>query len=160
MEPILIVAPYPARIPNGKKNCKEYPWWNELTSLIKEKTDYVIYQFVSLEEKKLSHIDYYIDTFNKLWEQEKLIKSCTCWISVDNYFHHFMNVIDSGKKGIVLWGKTDPLIYGYPGNVNMLKDRANLRKQKFSVLGIEDFDPKVFYRPTEVLEVLEELINI
>jgi hypothetical protein len=59
-----------------------------------------------------------------------------------------------GKPGIVLWSVSDPEIFGYPENLNLLKDRKYLRKDQFAVWEAVTLDPETFVGPEEVYRAL------
>ena len=56
----------------------------------------------------------------------KLAQESNAWISVDSFFQHFCSYYKI-PNGIVIFSQSDPNIFGYPGNINILKDRAYLR---------------------------------
>jgi ADP-heptose:LPS heptosyltransferase len=87
----------------------------------------------------------------------ELLSKCETWISVDNFFPHLANLY--GKKGIVLWGQSDPNIFGYQYNLNLLKSRSYLREKQFDIW--EACEPKedAFLTPQEVLGLTERRIQ-
>jgi ADP-heptose:LPS heptosyltransferase len=72
------------------------------------------------------------------------------WISVDSFFQHF--AWDLGKPGIVLWGQSDPNIFGHPENINLLKDRKYLREKQFWLWEQCEYVEDAFVKPEEVLK--------
>lgn len=119
---MIIISPFSQKLRNGKVNPKVYPFWKDLVALIDEP----IVQIGIEGEEQL------VDDFRKnlsLSELESLVKECKTWISVDSFFQHFC--WDLGVPGIVLWGQSDPLIFGHPENTNLLKDRKYLRDKQF-----------------------------
>jgi hypothetical protein len=64
-----------------------------------------------------------------------------------------------GIYGVVIWGKSDPLLFGYPENVNLLKDRKYLRARQFYIWDDEPFDPEVFVEPAEVVKAVKKLLE-
>lgn len=142
---MILIAPYAQKLRDGKNNPKNYPWWPELISLIKEP----IIQVGVDGEKQL------VDDFRKnlsLKELEVLLSDCRTWISVDSFFQHF--AWDLGKKGIVLWGQSDPNIFGHPENINLLKDRKYLREKQFWWWEQCDYKADAFMDPEEVVKYL------
>jgi hypothetical protein len=61
---------------------------------------------------------------------------------------------DIGKPGIVLWGQSDPLIFGHPENNNLLKDRKYLREKQFWWWEQCDYNAEAFVRPEEIIKHL------
>jgi ADP-heptose:LPS heptosyltransferase len=142
---MIIISPYSKKLNNGAQNPKNYPYWEELISQIKEP----IVQVGIEGEKQL------VGDFRKnlrISELRELIRECRIWISCDSFFQHL--AWDEGKKGIVLWGPSDPLIYGHPENINLLKDRSYLAKNQFLWWEFTEHKNERFVKPKEVLEYL------
>lgn len=142
---MIIISPYSKPLRNGQNNPKNYPYWEELISLIKEP----IIQVGTNEEIQL------VKDFHKnlsIPELRNLINSCRTWISVDSFFQHL--AWDQGKPGIVLWGQSDPLIFGHPENTNLLKDRSYLREKQFWLWEQCNYRKEAFVEPAEVLKYL------
>ena len=97
------------------KNAKSYPdeYWDELIDLLKDHEIKEIKGILPLNE--------IVDLVN--WADTIL--------SIDSFLPHLIVYHKIDKKVIVLWGTSDPLIFGYPENINLLKDRSNLREQQF-----------------------------
>ena len=141
----VIISPFSRPLRNGKRNPKEYPFWVELIALLKEKGFYVIQIGVPGETQLTEDFRPTL----KLKELADLMLECRTWISVDNFMHHFGAL--HGKPGVVLWGKSDPLIFGHTLNHNLLKSRSFLRKNQIGIWEEEEYDPVVFVAPEEVL---------
>lgn len=141
---MIIISPYSKMLRNGKMNPKNYPYWKELIKLLKSEN---IVQVGVTGEEKL------VNDFRKnlsLDELVSLIKKCNYWISVDNFFPHLSRHV--GKPGVVIWGVSDPKIFGYPENLNILKNRSLLRPNQFDLWESFDFDPNVFVKPSEIVK--------
>jgi ADP-heptose:LPS heptosyltransferase len=152
----ILISPYSKKLRNDKPNPKGYPHWERLVDLLKQHGFYVV-QVGSSGEVPIAKVDEtQFDLSMK--ELKVLIDDCFSFISIDNFFQHYASYC--GKKGIVLWGKSDPLIFGYPENINLLKDRKNLRKgvEQFFIWEMETFDPNVFVEPEIVLNELLKLL--
>lgn len=141
----IIISPFSKPMRNGKRNPKEYPWWIELIALLKEKGFYVI-QIGTPNEPQITE-DF--RTGLKFKELAELMLKCRILISVDNFAHHFAAL--HKKPCIVLWGKSDPLIFGYSQNHNLLKSRSFLRANQFGIWEEEEYNPDVFVTPEEVI---------
>jgi hypothetical protein len=142
---MIIISPFAQKLRNGQNNPKNYPWWSKLISLIDEP---IIQVGVEGEEQL-------VNDFRKnltLQELEFLILECRIWISVDSFFQHF--ACDIGKPGIVLWGQSDPLIFGHQENINLLKDRKYLREKQFWLWEQCSYNADVFVSPEEVIKHL------
>ena len=152
---MIIVSPYAKLLRNGStKHPKNYPYWKELVSMIKE-LDIEIYQVGGPGEEAIDGITN-LHLSPSLTELEDLVKKCKTWISVDSFFQHFCwNV---GKPGIVLWGQSDPKIFGHPENINLIKSRNNLREKQFWLWEQTEYKPEVFVEPKVVMKHLRELL--
>lgn len=142
---MILISPWAKTLRNGNNNPKNYPYWKELISLIDEP----IIQ-VGLEgEEQL------VQDFRKnlsLTELETLVKECRIWISVDSFFQHFC--WDIGKYGIVLWGQSDPNIFGHPENINLLKDRKYLMPNQFLMWEMIPYKKECFVSPDVITNYL------
>lgn len=142
---MIVISPYAKRLINGKQNPKNYPYWKELIALIDEP----IVQVGVIGEEQL------VPDFRTnlpISELRKLIGECRTWVSCDSFFQHL--AWDEGKPGIVLWGVSDPLIFGHPENVNLLKDRSYLAPNQFLWWEQTEHKNERFVEPKEVLAYL------
>jgi len=142
---MIIISPYAKALRSGKTNAKNYPYWKELIRLIDEP----IVQVGIDDEEQL------VDDFRKnlsLKELGSLVNECKTWISCDSFFQHF--AWDKKKYGIVLWSVSDPLIFGHPENINLLKDRNNLVQNQFLWWEQTEHDADKFVSPEIVIESL------
>lgn len=144
---MIIISPYSKALLSGKQNPKNYPYWKELIELIDEP----IIQVGVTGEVQL------VPDFRKdlpIAELTKLIGECRTWVSCDSFFQHL--AWDEGKKGIVLWSVSDPLIYGHPENTNLLKDRKYLAENQFLWWEFVEHQNERFVNPQEVLDRLKD----
>jgi hypothetical protein len=142
---MIIISPYAKALRSGKINAKNYPYWKELIRLIQEP----IVQVGIESEEQL------VDDFRKnlsLTELGSLVNQCRTWISCDSFFQHFC--WDHKKYGIVLWSVSDPIIFGHPENINLLKDRNNLVQNQFLWWEHTEHDANKFVSPEIVIESL------
>ena len=153
---MIIISPYARTLRNSEKNHpKNYPHWGRLIPMIRE-LDSMIIQVGSGSEEALPGIDD-LRLNLSLTELAKLVVECKAWVSVDSFFQHFC--WDLGKQGIVLWGQSDPLIFGHEENINLLKSRKYLREKQFWLWEQTDYNPNAFVQPEEVRTALKNLIN-
>jgi ADP-heptose:LPS heptosyltransferase len=140
---MIIIQPYAKPLVNGKRNPKNYPYWKELISKIKEP----IIQIGVEGEEQL------VDDFRKnlpIADLCRLLKECKTWIGVDSFFQHL--AWSKNKKGIVLWSVSDPLIFGHPENINLLKNRDYLTKNQFLWWDFTEYNKEAFVLPEEVIK--------
>ena len=139
---MILISPYSKKLSNGKTNPKNYPFWKEIIEGINEP---VIQIGIEGEEQLTADFRKNLS----IPEIKQLIKDCRVWISCDSFIQHLASL--SGKRGIVLWSVSDPNIYGYPENVNLLKSRDCLSKNQFLWWESVEFDASKFVTPEEVL---------
>ena len=143
----IIISPYSRLLRNGKPNPKNYPFWAELIQLLREKDIYVIQVGVKGEEE----FDVDEVLFNEpLKKLVVLLNECDHWISVDNFFQHLAYV--NNKPGFVLFGQSDPNIFGHKENINILKDRKYLRPLQFDIWERTDQIDECFVEPEIIME--------
>lgn len=142
---MIIIAPFAKKLRNGSNNPKNYPFWKELINLIDEP---IIQVGVDGEEQL-------VDDFRKnlsFAELETLVRKSRRWISVDSFFQHFC--WDIGVPGIVLWGQSNPKIFGHIENVNLLVHSKYLLKNQFVTWETVPYITECFVNPEEVLRYL------
>jgi len=130
-KPTIIISRGVKPLRNGKKSAKEYPYWDELIKLLEK--NYIV--------KEVIH-----EPFDVL---EKMLKEAYAVICCDSFLQHFCWSI--GVKAIVLWGTSDPLIFGHKENINVLKHRSYVRKNQFDNWENDEYNPNAFVTPQEVL---------
>lgn len=151
MKSKIVISPYSRKL-RGKEtpNPKNYPYWKEVVKGLKEKDFYIVQVGVEGEEQ-IEGVDEFIKN-SSLDDLKILVNDCFIWISVDNFFGHLGNLLK--KQGIVLFGKSDPEIFGHPSNINLLKDRSYLRKLQFDIWEAEPYDKDCFVNPEVVIETV------
>ena len=150
---MIVISPYSKKLRSGKMNPKNYPYWQTLVPLIVS-LGYQVVQ-VGVEGE-----DQLVPDFRKnlsLPELRKLVRECDAWISCDSFLQHLG--WDEGKKGIVLWACSDPVIFGHPENVNLLKDRKYLAENQFGWWEFVEHNPDAFVEPQLVANAVEHLLS-
>jgi ADP-heptose:LPS heptosyltransferase len=145
----IIISPFSRPLRNSNPNAKDYPtdWWKKIISEL-SRNNHVLQVGVLGEEPIAKHVK-----FNASMEQlETEIKKHDLFISVDNFFPHMASHYDI--NGIVIWGKSDPNIFGYRKFTNLIKDRNNLRLNQFDVWEGVEYDENVFVSPETVLNAV------
>lgn len=144
---MIIISPYARKMRNNQPHPKDYPYWKELISSIDEE----IIQIGVEGESQL------VDDFRKnlpLTELAVLTLQAKTWVSVDSFYQHFC--WDLNKPGIVLFGQSDPNIFGHPENINLLKDRKYLREKQFWLWEQAEHISNAFVEPSVVLDALKK----
>ena len=145
---MIIISPYSKKLMNGRENPKNYPYWSELIRLIDEP---IIQIGVEGETRLVRDFR----TNLPLNELRELLKQCRTWIGVDSFFQHLAWL--EGKKGIVLWSVSDPLIFGHPENINLLKSRSYLSEKQFLWWEDQKYEKDAFIDPHIVVDNLKML---
>jgi len=146
----IIISPFSQKPPSGKQNPKNYPFWEEVLLSLKG-LDYYVTQIGRGGETKFNLVN---DTkFDlKFKDLKQLILEHEFWISVDNFLPHFCNTFNS--RGIVLFSRSDPNIFGYKQNINLLKDRKYLRQNQFNSWDECEFLIEAFISPSIVTSTI------
>lgn len=125
-------------VPGNVQNAKSYPHWEQFLVLVRDH-----------EVKR-------IEGMLKEREIIDLVNWCDVWVSIDSFLPHLV-AYHKLKRGVVVWGKSDPLIFGYPTNVNLLKGREHLRAGQFRHWSEEPYNPSVFVSPETVFQMVEKI---
>ncbi len=149
---MVIISPYSRRVKEDKNHSpKDYPYWKELIGLLKSEN---LVQIGTDKEECL------VPDFRpglSLRDVENLVKQCKYWISVDNFLQHMAHHF--GKPGVVLWGVSDPVLFGYNENLNLLKSRSYLRHSPFDVWDDVKYKPDAFLKPQIVMTHITRKYN-
>lgn len=130
----IIISKNVKALRNGERNPKDYPYWDELISLL-DGNDITI-----------------IDKEIPLKELSEMIRGCDFFISTDSFFQHY--AWDLGKSGAVIFSVTDPSIFGHELHINILKDRKYLRKNQFLFMEQEPYNIEAFEKPEKVYKIV------
>ena len=151
----IIISPFSRPLRNGLPNAKDYPYWEDVIKILHENNIHTTQIGVD-KERQLSTNEY---KFNCTFEElEKLVLSSDTWVSVDNFFPHFCNTIN--KRGIVIFGKSDPNIFGYKENINLLRDRKYLRPDQYNVWEGVECDSECFINPKTIITTIQGVLNV
>jgi len=149
---VIIISPVSRPLPDGRKNvAKDYPFWPAVVAGL---AGHKLVQ-IGLKGEPVFVEDF---RFNlPLREVKDLAAEAETWISVDNFFPHLCNLI--GKRGVVIWSQSDPRIFGYTQNVNLLRSREYLRANQFDYWGSAGYVEKAFVQPEVVVDAVRALVG-
>lgn len=157
----ILISPYSQKLPVDKPNPKNYPYWEEVVSLIKQKIPSI--EVVQVGVKSEPVIKGITNVQHDLTQKEllELAKTCNAWISVDNFFQHFCTYYKI-PNGIVLFGQSDPAHFGYSTNINLLKDKKYLRKEQFLFWWDDSvsYKAEAFVGPEVVVKTLARVLKV
>ena len=142
----ILISPFAQKMRNKERNPKEYPHWERLLKLLK---GHEIIQIGVPKEEKLVH-DFRI---LKLKEIKQLLKEVDLFISVDSFLPHLAKHVN--KKGIVIFGQSDPQLFGYPENINIIKDNKYLRDNQYDIWENAKYRYDVFVEPEVIADIVK-----
>lgn len=149
----IIVSPFSKKMRNGATlNPKDYPHWKEVIGGLKE-SGYKVIQIGVVGEALIGadEVRYNLP----LKELVRMLKECHTWISVDNFFQHLAYI--EKKKGVVIFGQSDPNVFGHKQNINLLKDRKYLREKQFQNWENAEYRGDVFVEPNEIINSVKKI---
>jgi ADP-heptose:LPS heptosyltransferase len=147
---MIVISPYSKLLRNGARNPKDYPYWPELVKRLNE-LGYEVIQIGVKGEAPIEGVkELRLDL--KLKYIKQLLLDSHTWISVDNFLPHLASHIN--KPGIVLWGMSNPAIFGYSENVNLLKHHKYLKADQFGFWEDVVYNPDAFVDPMAVIEFI------
>jgi ADP-heptose:LPS heptosyltransferase len=139
---------------NGKLNPKNYNKWDKVVELLNSKNEYELIQIGIDGDHKIKGINNFFFSKN-MSELKDLLLSCYTWIDVDSFFQHMGYYYN--KPGVVIFGVSDPNIFGYKKNINLLKDRKYLRKDQYMIWDNVEYNSEVFIDPEIVVNSILNL---
>lgn len=153
--PVIIISPWSRRLPEGGESPKNYPHWATVARSLAASGREILQISVS-GEADVPGCHARRDDL-PLRAIEALVRASETWISVDNFLHHLAWA--AGKRGVAIFGPSDPEIFGHPKNVNLLKDRRFLRQRQFGLWSQEAPLPEAFVGPEQVVVAVERVIS-
>lgn len=149
----IIISPYSRKLRNDNNNAKNYPYWEELVLELK-KLNFFVIQIGIIGEDFIKGVDEF--QFNKSLEEiEELLKNSELFISVDNFLPHLAHSV--GVNGVVIFSRSDPYIYGYKENANILKDRKYLREDQFGMWEHCEYIEDSFVSPSVIVSFIRSI---
>lgn len=149
---LIIISPFSQKLRNGNINAKNYPinYWKEVINILQGKGHTIIQIGVQGEEQLVPNCRFNLP----MKELRTLLLAADTFISVDNFLPHMSSYL--GKKGIVIWGPSDPKIFGHNLHLNLLKSWKVLRPNQFDIWEGVPYNEDSFPPPTYVIKALEE----
>jgi hypothetical protein len=148
---VIVLSAWSKPLRNGKVNAKNYPHWQELVNILKTDGWYII-QIGQGAEVKLRNVDESV--WDKdIWHLKEEIDKADLLLGIDNFFPHLWEYY--GKSGIVLWSASDPTIFGYRANTNVLKDVKFLRPQQFAIWEEWEANLDAWLSANEVFQIIK-----
>ena len=152
---MIIISPYSKKLPTGGNNPKNFPHWKRVAQLLRQEGLKTLQVGIKGEERIGCDWELFSAPLKDIKRQ---IGNCTTWISVDNFLPHLAKWV--GVPGVVVFGKSDPNIFGYPENINLLKDKAFLRPNQWLFWHQDIYDAEAFVSPKTVLEAVLRMVKL
>ncbi|MBF0553723.1 MAG: glycosyltransferase [Nitrospirae bacterium] len=149
----IVISPY-SFYPSHPKS---YPYWKELVALIRGIPGKKIIQIGISGEERIEGVDEHLLNL-PLKKIEDLISKSRCWIGVDNFLQHLVNTMSKIIKGAVIFGVSDPNMFGYRYNKCILKSRRYLRPDQHDVWTGVKQDKEVFDSSEIVFDKIKEML--
>lgn len=146
---MILIFPWSRNTSEGKPSPKNFPYWGETVAGLAA-SGHEVLQLSCAQEAAVPGARRMDDL--PLEKIAELIKSSETWLSVDNFAHHMAWTLK--EPGIVIFGMSDPAIFGHPENINILKDARYLRARQFGLWSQEPENPAAFVGPQAVLEAV------
>jgi len=143
---VVLIHPYSHLPDKQKTNPKNYPHWEAVVSKLKEHSFYVVQVGVAGEKPIGADEMVFNASMPRLLE---LLEKSDTFICVDSFLQHFAHY--HGKHGVVIFGPSDPLIFGHEENSNLLKSRSVLRPNQFETWNEWDYRSDIFPDPIDVV---------
>ena len=142
---MILISPFAQKLRNGMPNPKSPApeWWQQVIERLGSET--VVQLGVKGEPQLAADFRQNLP----LAQIMNLVLACDTWMSPDSFLPHLAQY-KGAPSGVVIWSRSDPKVFGYPENTNLLKDRAYLRKNTFGMWEEESYIPAAFIDPAIV----------
>ena len=141
----IVISPFSKPLRSNRPHAKNYPYWRKLINLLEKDGHEIIQIGVDGEEVLIPD-----KRFNMSFvELQELMKTCHVFIAVDNFFPHFCHYY--GFKGIVIFSRSNPKIFGYAENINLLKSTKYLAPNQFDIWESIPYLPDAFIEPEVIM---------
>jgi len=120
-KPVIIIHPFGARLTfNPEVQITENKdWfvdrWTELVKVLSK--DFDIIQVGGQKEQQIPGVSCYLLGSTSLRQTAALLKNCLTFVSIDSFVGHCGPAV--GKRGVVLFGRSNPWIAGHEVNENV-----------------------------------------
>jgi ADP-heptose:LPS heptosyltransferase len=146
---MILLSAWSKPLLSQQPNPKNYPWWPQVLEGIQLP---VIQVAVTGDQQLVSNCLWNLS----LTELDQLLEKCHTWLGVDSFFQHW--AWHRQKKGIVIWGPSNPNIFGHDLNINLTLGPQAWRENQFHTWEQVPYNKNVFVNPDQVLAALETLI--
>lgn len=153
---MILLSPWAKVTDQGKPSPKNYPWWPEAVRGLLG-AGFEVHQLGIDGEPDVPGVRKRSNGL-RIREIERLLDECQTWLSTDTFLQHL--AWDRKKRGVAIFGPSDPEIFGHPENINLLKSRKYLRSKQFWLWSqCEPVPNEAFVSPEEAVRAVVSLIN-
>jgi ADP-heptose:LPS heptosyltransferase len=149
----ILLQPYSAIPTDAKelgKNPKDWPFFNELIEAMPQ------HQFIQIGVgNKPYNGAAVINTDRKGVIQ--LINECDTWICVDTWLQH-VATLTCKKRGIVIFSRSEPKMFGHPQNINLLKSQMYVQ-DPYKMWLAANYSAAAFVSVDKVVEAVNEILK-
>ena len=145
----ILISPFSAKLPTGNPNPKNWPYFPQLVAELNAQGHTVVQIGVTGEERVEG-----VGMFIQGWPLEKLKDlEWDTFVSVDNFWPHYCYT-EKLRGGVVIFGQSDPVIFGHPQNINLLKSRDYLRPWQYAHWWDVPYNEDAFVSPETVMDAV------
>jgi hypothetical protein len=145
---MVLLSPYSINF--GKENAKNYPYFKDFLDICKKnKLPFKFVQVIFGNEAPIKECD--LAWINpSTTELKKGLCDCKTWISIDNFMGHLGAYLN--KPGVVIFGPSDPRIFGYLSNMNLFKYEGYFRPDIYGNWISAEFNKDAFIPAQELYD--------
>ena len=148
----ILLFPWASKTTEDKVSPKNYPYWAEVVSAFPG----LVHQISCAGEHDVPGC-YKRSNNLRFKEIEELLKECDTYLTVDSFAAHLGWSVK--KRGIVIFGISDPVIFGHAENINLLKSRKYLRERQFGLWSEEKPNTDAFINPEIVINAVNDILS-
>ena len=157
----ILIQPYAAKINVVKDgqvvghtiSAKTPKYWREFMGVVHAlKPDWEFMQIGAPDDERLPHCKFFTPKIPI--ESSHLIDATDTWVCPDTWLQHQAT---ETKKGVVIWSRSDPKLFGYESNINLLADEKYLRAAQWATWHDVDYIEEAFLPYEEVISALKKI---
>ena len=133
--------------------CLPKDWWQNLVNRMMAPPGIEMIQLVSKDSEALANVNVHKGTLASI---EELIKSVDGFVTIDSFLQHMVAKIRPEMIGVVVWTVSDPDIFGYPANYNVV-NRQYLRADQYNIWPDAPYNFNAIPKAEDVLKGVEKL---
>jgi ADP-heptose:LPS heptosyltransferase len=154
-ETTILIFPWARNTTEGKPSPKNYPFWDAVVTKLLKK-GHKVHQVSCSGEPDVPGCTMRSNDL-PLSKITELLGACDTWASVDSFLPHLAWSI--GKRGVAIFGLSDPEIFGHRENINLLRGRRFLRVRQFGLWSQETYNSDAFVQADQVVNSITLLLS-